>query len=129
MHTNSDQQNTKQKTKDQTSRTPLSTRGELRCSGRVSGSCSTGGTRGVTLVTSWISRTPKIPPPPRTIWSVCRNYNQVLFKTYDRVCKKSNTTGSTCGPGTAYSSGEPEFISCFQWGSYCPNFSFLCNVL
>ena len=32
------------KTKDRVTRTPLKTEGELRCSGRVSSSCSTSGT-------------------------------------------------------------------------------------
>ena len=45
------------KTKDRVTRTPLKTRGELRCSGMVSSSCSTTGTRRVNLVTnSVISR-------------------------------------------------------------------------
>jgi hypothetical protein len=35
-----------------TTRTPLKTGGELRCSGRVSSSCSTSGTRRVDLVTN-----------------------------------------------------------------------------
>ena len=39
------------KTKDRATRTPLKTRGELRCSGRVDSSCSTSGTRRVNLVT------------------------------------------------------------------------------
>ena len=38
------------KTKDWVTRTPLKTEGELRCSGRVSISCSTSGTRHVNLV-------------------------------------------------------------------------------
>ena len=38
------------KTKDRVTRTSLKTRGELRCSGRVSSSCSTSGTRRVNLV-------------------------------------------------------------------------------
>jgi hypothetical protein len=37
------------KTKDQVTRTPLKTGSELRCSGRVSSSCSTSGTRHVNL--------------------------------------------------------------------------------
>ena len=37
------------KTKDRVTRTPLKTRGELRCSGSVGNSCSTSGTRRVTL--------------------------------------------------------------------------------
>ena len=40
------------KTKDRVTRTPLKTRGELRCSGMVSSSCSTTGTRRVNLVTN-----------------------------------------------------------------------------
>jgi hypothetical protein len=39
------------KTKDRVTGTPLKTRGELRCSGRVSSSCSTSGTRRVILAT------------------------------------------------------------------------------
>ena len=40
------------KTKDRVTRTPLKTRGELRCSGRVSSSCSTSDTRRVNLITN-----------------------------------------------------------------------------
>ena len=40
------------KTKDRVTRTPLKTGDELRCSGRVSSSCSTSGTRRVNLVTN-----------------------------------------------------------------------------
>jgi hypothetical protein len=40
------------KTKDQVTRTPLKTWGELWCSRRVSSSCSTSGTRHVNLVTN-----------------------------------------------------------------------------
>jgi hypothetical protein len=40
------------KTKDQVTRTPLKTRVELRCSGRVSSSCSTSDTCHVNLVTN-----------------------------------------------------------------------------
>ena len=40
------------KTKDRVTRTPLKTGGELRCSGRVSSSCSTSGTPHVNLVTT-----------------------------------------------------------------------------
>jgi len=32
---------------------------------------------------------------------------------YQRVCKKSNTTGATSETGTAYPSGAPEFIPGF----------------
>jgi hypothetical protein len=53
-NTNDKQRPTKHthKTKDRVTRIPLKTRGELRCSGRVSSSCSTSGTRRVNLVTN-----------------------------------------------------------------------------
>ena len=47
--TNNDLQNTTQKTKDRATRTPIKTGCEHMCPGRVSSSCSTSGTRGVTL--------------------------------------------------------------------------------
>ena len=40
------------KTKDRVTRTPLKTGGELRCTGKVSSSCSNSGTRRVNLVTN-----------------------------------------------------------------------------
>ena len=43
------------KTKDRVTRTPLKTRGELRCFGRVSSSCSTSDTRRVNLVTNSVT--------------------------------------------------------------------------
>jgi hypothetical protein len=49
---NNDLQNTPQKTKDRVTRISLITGGEPRCSGRVSSSCSTRGTRHVTLGTN-----------------------------------------------------------------------------
>ena len=48
--TNSDLQNTTQKTTDRTTRIPLYTGGELRCSGRVRSACSTSTNGRVTLV-------------------------------------------------------------------------------
>jgi hypothetical protein len=42
------------KTKDRVTRNPLKTGGELRCSGRVSSSCSTSGIRPVNLVTNTV---------------------------------------------------------------------------
>jgi hypothetical protein len=44
------------KTKDRLTRTPLKTGGEFMCSGRVSSSCSTSGTRYVDLVTTPVIR-------------------------------------------------------------------------
>ena len=48
------------------------------------------------------------------------------FITYHRVCNQINTTGVTCGAGTAYPSGAPEFIPGFQWGSCYSIFCFIC---
>ena len=42
------------KTKDRVTRTPQNTGGELRCTRRVSSSCSTSGTRRVNLVTNLV---------------------------------------------------------------------------
>jgi hypothetical protein len=42
------------KTKDRVTRTPLKPGGELRCSGRVSSSCSTSGARRINLVTNLV---------------------------------------------------------------------------
>jgi len=50
--TRNDLQNITQKTKDRTTRTPLKIGDERKCSGRISSSCSTCGTRRVTLVTN-----------------------------------------------------------------------------
>ena len=50
--THNDLQNTTQKTKDLATQTAHKTGDELRCSGRVGSSCSTSGTRRVTLVTN-----------------------------------------------------------------------------
>ena len=49
---NNNLQSTTQKTKNQATQTPLKTGGELRCSRRVSSSCSTCGTCRVTLATN-----------------------------------------------------------------------------
>ena len=50
------------------------------------------------------------------ICPVCRNHNLELssFMTYNRLCNKSNTMGATCGAGTAYPSGAPEFTPVFS---------------
>ena len=50
--TNSDLLNITQQTKDQATRMPLKTSGELRCSEKINSSCSACGTRRVTLVTN-----------------------------------------------------------------------------
>ena len=50
IRTNSDLQNITHQFKNRVTRTPLKTGGELRCSGKVSSSCSTSDTRHVALV-------------------------------------------------------------------------------
>ena len=45
------------------------------------------------------------------------------------ICKKSNSTGTTCGAGSTYPSGAHGFTPVYQWGSCCSIISFLCNVL
>jgi hypothetical protein len=50
--TKNDLQNSTEKIKDRVTRTPQKTGGKLRCSGKVSSSCSTSGTRRVTLTKS-----------------------------------------------------------------------------
>jgi hypothetical protein len=47
--TKNDLHNSTEKTEDRVTRTPQKTGGELGCSGRVSSSCSTSGTRRVNL--------------------------------------------------------------------------------
>jgi hypothetical protein len=51
--------------------------------------------------------------------------------TYHRVCNKSNTTGATCGVGTAspFLSTWVDTLSDFWWRSRCSTFGFLCGVL
>jgi hypothetical protein len=65
------------------------------------------------------------------ICSVFRKHNSVIssFMTYRRGCKKSNTTGTTFGAGTAYLSGALEFAPGFWWDSCWSIFSFLFSVL
>ena len=65
------------------------------------------------------------------VYLICRNHNPVYstFMTYHRICNKSNTADTTCGTGTAYPSGAPEFTSGFKLGSCCLIFSLLCNDL
>ena len=52
--TNNDLQNITHKTKNRVTRTPLKTGGELRCSGMVSSSCCTSGTRRVCIVFTYL---------------------------------------------------------------------------
>ena len=64
------------KPKDRVIRTPLKTGGELGCSGRVSSSCSTSGTRRVNLVTNLAIVSLKV---------VCRKRRRMCtLKSYDR---------------------------------------------
>ena len=50
--TNNDIQNITHKTKDRVTQTPLKIKGELRCYGRVSSSCSSSGTCRFTLISN-----------------------------------------------------------------------------
>jgi hypothetical protein len=62
---------------------------------------------------------------------VC-NHNPVLssFITDHWVCnRKSNTTGFTCGTGTAYLSGASEYNLGYWRVSYCLIFSFPCGIV
>ena len=52
--TNTDLQNTTQKTKDRVTRIPLKTNAELGCSGATGSSCSSSGVRRITLVTNTV---------------------------------------------------------------------------
>ena len=58
---------------------------------------------------------------------ICHNHYLVLppfmIMTYHRVCYNINTTGITCGAGSDYHSGAP------QWDSCRSIFCFLCSVL
>ena len=54
--TNNDLQNTKQKTTDRTTRTPLKAGSELGCSGRVGSSFTTSGTRRVATLNFSVDR-------------------------------------------------------------------------
>ena len=49
------------------------------------------------------------------ISSVCCNHNLILssFMSYHRGCNKCNTRCPTCGGGTVYLSGAPEFTPVF----------------
>ena len=66
-----------------------------------------------------------------------KNYNPLPFHecylpnyTIYRICyHKRNTTGATCGAGSAYPSGAPVITPSFWWGSCCLFFSFLCCVM
>ena len=50
-------------------------------------------------------------------------------KTIYRICYHiSNTTGATCGLGSAYPFGSPEIIPSFWWGLCCL-LCFLCCVM
>jgi hypothetical protein len=73
--TNNDLQNITQKTKYQATQTPLKTRGEVRCSRKVSNSCSTCDTHSVTVKRH----------EHHLIWKLCwkpvyvNKYNSIIF--------------------------------------------------
>jgi hypothetical protein len=72
----------KYKTKDRVTRTPVKTGGELRCSGMVSSSCSTSGTRRVNIVINpVISREwGKEREVFTTSAIICCHYPRILFR-------------------------------------------------
>jgi hypothetical protein len=80
--TNNDLQYITQKTKDRATRTPLKTGSELRCPRRASGSCSTSGTRRVTLVKHSVKLRERI--------SEAENRPQKNFNTPTRNQKKND---------------------------------------
>ena len=52
------------------------------------------------------------------------------IKTIYQICyNMSNTTGATCGAGSAYPSRAPEIPPSFWWGSGCLFFCFICCVM
>ena len=57
---------------------------------------------------------------------VCILRNKFTSMIIDCVISQ---TGATCGVGTVYPSGAPEFTTGFQCGSCCSIFNFLCGVL
>jgi hypothetical protein len=81
------------KTKDWVTRTPLKTRGELGCSGRVSSSCSTSDTCRVNLVTNPVTLLRYLMTSVRLLskvkWEFCKLYNgeyKLLYDDDDDVC-------------------------------------------
>jgi hypothetical protein len=77
-------------TKDRVTWTPLKTGGEFRCSGRLTSSCSTSGTRRVNLVTNpgialWYSLTfsyRRLTFFPNCIWTPTFSAKHVIFFTH-----------------------------------------------
>jgi hypothetical protein len=69
----------------------------------------------------------RIPKPGTTISGSVWDAKVVVISTlmtYHWVCNKSNTTGTTCGAGTAYSSGAHALTSDVERDSCCSIFSF-----
>jgi hypothetical protein len=61
------------------------------------------------------------------LYTCCKHFPVLSsFMTYHWVCNQINMTGATCGAGTAYPSGVPEFTPGFQRGSCYLIFSFMC---
>jgi hypothetical protein len=105
--------------------TPLKTRGELRCSGRVSSSCSTRGTHRVHLITSpgishewgkdWEVFTTSGTYPWLFVTQIFHNgqpsHGGNMFSLWYTV--KPTHAGASSGAGTAHPSGAPEFTPGF----------------
>ena len=84
--TNNDLQNITTKTKDRATWSPLKTGGELRCSGRLSSSCSTSGTRPLTFVTNPVisSNCIRITSHIQIFMSIFRSQLQTCCKCWSR---------------------------------------------
>ena len=121
------------KTKGRVTRTPLKTGGELRCSGRVIGSCSTSGTSRVNLVTNPVisrewGRDQEVFTTSRTYpWSFVTQifHNRQPSLGGDR--KMFEVMTSTLPKGTlgSVASLVDKFVSDFwQFGGFLRNFRF-----
>jgi hypothetical protein len=110
---------------------PLKTGGEFRCSGRVSSSCSTSGTRRVTnpvisregpesVYDKWnISVTISTKVNMSIICLIIYTFRAIYFLCW--ILSDDNTTDATSGAGTLYPSGAPEFtpgFSCYSIFSF-----------
>ena len=115
--TNNDLQNILHNSEDRATRTPRKTRGDLRCSGRVSSSCSTCGACHVTFVTNDLVN--RYGTSVSQMITDMFHFPVIFFMTYHRACNQSNTTGATSGAGIAYSSGAPEFTSLVLCVMFC----------
>jgi hypothetical protein len=121
------------KTKDRVTWTPLITAGELRCSGSVSGSCSTSGTRRVNLVTNpvisreWGKDREVFATSGTYPWSFVRHIFHNGQPSHSGNRKIFEVMTSTLPKGTlgSVASLVDKFVSDFwQFGGFLRNFRF-----